>query len=157
MGRLNITNSKTDAKQNVDTAIANAQAMQSQDYNELVALAENYYDVDQHKKEITARHTSIKERIQVLMRNLKMDVIQTNGLKVTLSKRENKSVNEAELLEYCKTLNHPGLVKTIEVVDLDVLEDLTYKRIITPEEIGQFTSVSISESVRISGKPKVRG
>ena len=109
--------------------------------------------LDKEQKELYAN--KFKEDSQAIIEHMKplgMKDLKINGVKCTLSERVTRSCNEEGLLEYCKSLNIPGLVRTVEVVDLDVLGDLTYNLKIDPKDIEQFYTKSITESIRLSGK-----
>ena len=124
-------------------------------YNSLTKEVLEYYNIDQQKKSISDLANTKKQEIIDLMKSLSMDELKVNGVKCTLSTRTNKSIDQEKLLKYCKKLKIKGLVKRVEVVDLDVLENLTYTRQIDPKDIDQFTTKSITESVRLSGKLKI--
>ena len=146
MARMNITNAKSGESVQNSTTTVNSSAVQ---LNDLVIQA---YTAKKAKEEYDAKLKATFAMIIDYMKPLGIKELKTNGIKCTISERTNTSCNEAGLLEYCKTLEIPGLVKTVEVVDLDVLGDLVYNLKIDPAEIEQFYSKSITESVRISGK-----
>lgn len=119
---------------------------------QLTDLIKRAYQHKEQKEHYTALFKDDSAAIIEHMKPLGMKDLKVNGVKCTLSERVTRSCNEDGLLEYCKSLNIPGLVKTIEVVDLDVLGDLTYNLKIDPSEVEQFYTKSITESIRLSGK-----
>lgn len=127
-------------------------------YNSLTEMVLEYYSMDKQRKSLASMTEEKRSQIIDTMQNLKMNSLTVNGVKCTLGSTEKKSIDQEKLLKFCKKISRKlkikGLVKKVEVVDLDVLEDLTYKREIDPEEIEQFTTRSFSNVLRISGKAK---
>jgi hypothetical protein len=119
---------------------------------QLADLIKRAYFNKEQKERFTNLFKEDSAAIIEHMKPLGMKDLKINGVKCTLSERVTRSCNEEGLLEYCKSLNIPGLVRTVEVVDLDVLGDLTYNLKIDPADIEQFYTKSISESIRLSGK-----
>lgn len=64
-----------------------------------------------------------------------------DGVKISVSTRPNISWKEDDLLDYCKTLDIDGLVKTKEYVDMQALEDAIYRNEINPENLKKFQIV----------------
>ena len=162
MGRLSVTDqiktaNQTKVIEDVQTTTG-IKPIDTAAYNSLTELVVDYYNVDQQKKSISSIADEKKAQIIELMKTLSMDSLKVNGIKCTLGQTERKSIDQEKLLKFCKKISRKlkikGLVKKVEVVDLDVLEDLTYKREIDPEEIEQFTTRSFSNVLRISGKAK---
>lgn len=119
---------------------------------QLTDLIKRAYKNKELKAQYDAAFKEDQAKIIEHMKPLGMKDLKVNGIKCTLSERVNRSCDENGLLEYCKTLNIPGLVKTVEVVDLDILGDLTYNLKIDPADIERFYTKSVTESIRISGK-----
>lgn len=155
MGRLAIGKQISEAQQTATINSNNIPTIDPSAYNELTREIIDYYNADQEMKSIKNICEAKKSNIIDSMKNIKLDAISINGIKCTLSERSNKSIDQQKLLEYCKGLNIDGLIKTVEVVDLDMLEDLTYKRQIDPTDIDEFTTKTTSTVLRLSGKPKV--
>lgn len=53
--------------------------------------------------------------------------VSADNISVTMSVKPNVSFDENKLLNYCKSLNIDGLVKTKEYVDMTVLEESIYR------------------------------
>ena len=73
------------------------------------------------------------------------------GVQATISITPNVEFLEDELLEHCKKLNIPGLVKTKEFVDMDVLEDAIYHGDIDPKTLKPF-QVEKPATIRLTTK-----
>lgn len=95
----------------------------------LDVLIDNYHRENELKNKYTKNckenGNSIKE---LMMENNLSTFLTDTGIQATVSVTEKVSFNEEELLAYCKTLNIPGLVKTKEYVDMEVLEDAIYHK-----------------------------
>lgn len=143
MARVNINSAK---------ATEPVQAPITDSAGQLADLIKRAYQHKEQKERYTNLFKEDSTAIIEHMKPLGMKDLKINGVKCTLSERITRSCNEEGLLEYCKSLNIPGLVRTVEVVDLDVLGDLTYNLKIDPADIEQFYTKSISESIRLSGK-----
>ena len=154
MGRLNVGQQLANQQQANVVAEINAPIVDTAEYNSLTREIIELYNLDQQQKTAKTMCDAKKSDVLTKMKNLKMDNITVNGVKCSAVERKNKSIDQEALLKYCKSLKIKGLVKRVEVVDLDVLENLTYNRQIDPAEIEKFTTVTVSESIRLSGKPK---
>lgn len=61
--------------------------------------------------------------------------VSNSGVSLSVTKKQNVSFDEDKLLELCKAMNIPNLVKTKEYVDIDVLESLIYNRTIPQDAL----------------------
>lgn len=158
MGRLSVSDKIKQAENSAiiesSQTLTGGEIIDTAAYNSLTKEVLDYYNIDQQKKSLSSMADAKKQQVIELMKSLNMDELKVNGVKCTLSTRTNKSIDQEKLLAYCKKLKIKGLVKRVEVVDLDVLENLTYTRQIDPADIERFTTKSISESIRLSGKLK---
>ena len=146
MARMNINTAKATESAAVVEAPVVDSALQLSD------LIKQAYKHKEQKEHFTNLFKEASTAIINQMKPLGMKDLKINGVKCTLSERVTRSCNEEGLLEFCKSLNIPGLVRTVEVVDLDVLGDLTYNLKIDPADIEQFYTKSVTESIRLSGK-----
>ena len=112
------------------------------------------YNLNQDSKSIKAAMDNTKETITTLMKSLEIDKIEHKGVRCNLTERVNKDINTEKLLEFCKTLNVEGLVKTVEVVDMDALENLIYTKQLDASLIEPFILKTTSVYPKISGKLK---
>lgn len=119
---------------------------------DLMSKVVEFYKVNSQSKDIKASLDAIKSSITDLMSSLEVDKIEHKGVRCTLAKRENKSVDNEGLLNFCKTLNVDGLVKTVEIVDMDVLENLIYTKQLDADSIKDFFTITESVYPKISGK-----
>ncbi len=154
MGRLNVGQQIANQQQSNVVAEINAPVINTAEYNSLTKEIIELYNLDQQQKIAKTMLDDKKSSVLAKMKNLNMDSIKIDGIKCTFSETRRKSIDQEGLLKFCKSLKIKGLVKRVEVVDLDVLENLTYTREVDPSEIEKFTTVSITESIRLSGKPK---
>lgn len=110
------------------------------------------YTLNQDSKNIKAAMDNVKETITTLMKNLEIDKIEHKGIRCNLTERVNKDINTDGLLDFCKTLNFDGLVKSVEIVDMDVLENLIYTKQLEASAIEPFIVKTTSVFPKISGK-----
>ena len=123
--------------------------------NALKSLMEkvvDLYKLDADKKQLEAIMKDSKTDIITLMKSLEVDTIEHKGVRCKLASKTTKTINEEALLEHCKSLDINGLVKTVEIVDMDVLENLIYTKQIEANSIEPFITKSISTFPKISGK-----
>lgn len=154
MGRLNVGQQIANQQQSSIVAEIYAPVINTAEYNSLTKEIVELYNLDQQQKIAKTMLDDKKSSVLTKMKNLNMDSIKIDGIKCTFSETKRKSIDQEGLLKFCKSLKIKGLVRRVEVVDLDVLENLTYTREVDPAEIEKFTTVSITESIRLSGKPK---
>ena len=58
-----------------------------------------------------------------------------------------------ELVDFVKTTNIPNITKTVEVVDMDVLEDALYHKLIEPKDIEPYRVITEIPKLTVN-KPK---
>lgn len=150
MARLNITDGMLKSKdmdQIQSSAGANAVTQLMSDIIDLYETKKSYDDWEDllDKKKLAVLN---------LMSSLNVDSMTSKGVKCSLCERINKNIDTDGLLEYCKSLNIDGLVKTVEIVDMDKLEDLLYHKTIESEPLDEFIVKTESKYVKISGKLK---
>lgn len=147
------------ARMKIDTGIIEANDFKpikedvgSSALKNLMDLVIDFYEENKLSKEVNDKLKTIKNNIVEVMQTLDIKKIEHKGVKCTLSERTNRDINTDGLLEYCKTLNVDGLVKTVEVVDMDVLENLIYLKKIDEGDIKPFITESISRFPKVSGE-----
>lgn len=150
MARLNITDGMLKSKemdQIQSSAGANAVTQLMSDIIDLYETKKSYDDWEDllNKKKLAVLN---------LMSSLNVDSMTSKGVKCSLCERVNKNIDTDGLLEYCKSLNIDGLVKTVEIVDMDKLENLLYHKTIESEPLDEFIVKTKSKYVKISGKLK---
>lgn len=149
MKRINVLQAKEQIKQNFKSESKTEDKDNMSNLSNLIVTAFKRYEA---KKIADDKFKEIQKTIIEQMNSLKLSTLSVSGIKCTKSERTNRSCDEQGLLEYCKSLKIPGLVKKVEVIDLDVLGDLTYRKEIDPDEVEKFYTKSVTESLRLSGK-----
>ena len=119
--------------------------------NSLMSKIVEFYKVDKDKKSLDERLSGIKSNIVELMKSVDVDTIEHKGIRCKLASRINKTIDEESLLKYCKSLNIDGLVKTVEIIDMDVLENLIYTKQIEAESVDKFIIKTTTQFPKISG------
>ena len=108
----------------------------------LDTLVESYtealgeYNVSEAKK--NAFNISIKETLKEYGIT---KYSASNGFNISVSTRPNVKWDEESLLNYCRTLNITGLIKTKEYVDMDVLESAIYNGKVMASSLKPFQNV----------------
>ena len=110
---------------------------------------------DSLKKELDVDNATIKE----LMAQSDSTEYEVDGWVAKYSVQERESLDEQKLLQIIKDagVQKEGLIKTVEILDMEVLEDLLYKDEIPAEVVANMDSCrSIKEVVtlRVSRKKK---
>ena len=82
------------------------------------------------KKDIEKDNSSIKE----LMAQLSSNKYEVDGWVASYSTTEKESLDEDKLLQILKNAGITKAIKTVEILDMDILEDMLYKNEI-PENI----------------------
>lgn len=113
-----------------------------------------FYSLNNQFNSVKESINSVKDTITTLMSNLDLDVIEHKGLRCKLAKRTNTNIDEEGILEFCKTLNIDGLVKTKEYVDMDVLENLLYQKQLDSALVEKYIIKTESQYPKLSGKLK---
>lgn len=84
-----------------------------------------------------------KKAVNAIIKNLLTEYgvskfVTEDGIKFSMSVQHKVSFDEVKLLSFCKTLNIPGLVKTQEYVDMEVLESAIYNHKIEAESLKPY-------------------
>ena len=100
---------------------------------------------DEASQEFTSAEAK-KKSLNLILKNLMSEFgvtrfVSEKGVSLALSSRPNISWKEEELMEFCKTLKIPGLIKTRSYVDMEVLESLVYNKKVTTEQLKPFQVV----------------
>lgn len=119
---------------------------------ELKNLAEEYFKNNEIKKSVEKVVKDIGPKIKTIIHSLGVTEKEVDGLKISLRKSQRKSMNEERLLEICKKLNQPNLIKTKEYVDEEVLETLIYNNIISASDIESAMDVVETEALYVTKK-----
>lgn len=113
----------------------------------------DYCEIDEQIKALTKQKNDLKDKICSYMDEEGIEQASSNGYSLTRSVSHRTTVNEDQLLSVVKGWHIKGvdgLIKTKEYVDTDVLEDLTYKGIVTPTELkGLETCRKVTEVVSL--------
>lgn len=110
-------------------------------------------ELNEYKKSAEVKKSIVKN----LMSDNDLNVYVTeNGIRAKLTVTDNSSINEDELLKYLKAkdINIPGLIKTKEYIDMDILEDALYHNLIDAKELVPFKTDKTITKLTVS-KPKI--
>ena len=116
---------------------------------------------DEASQEFTSAEAK-KKSLNLILKNLMSEFgvtrfVSEKGVSLALSSRPNISWKEEELMEFCKTLKIPGLIKTRSYVDMEVLESLVYNKKVTTEQLKPFLVVKPdTETLRTTYKKPLK-
>lgn len=110
--------------------------------------------LDGLKKDVDSLNKQLKSEISSSTDDKKV-VMETDTYKLSYSITERSSINEDGLLEYLKNSNVdiPGLIKTKEYLDSDILEAAIYNEKIPADVIkgmAQFNSITEVATIRVT-------
>ena len=119
---------------------------------ELKNLAEEYFKNNEIKKSVEKVVKDLGPKIKTMIHSLGVTEKEVDGLKISLRKSQRKTMNQDKLLEICKGLNQPNLIKTKEYVDEEVLETLIYNNIIKADQIEPAMEITETEALYVTKK-----
>lgn len=122
--------------------------------NTLMSQILDLYSLNETSKQTKAAVDTLKTSITELMKATDVKKINHKGINCTLVEKQNKNIDTDKLLDFCKTLEVEGLVKTVEVVDMDVLENMIYTGKLEQDTITPFITITESVYPKLSGKLK---
>lgn len=104
---------------------------------QLDLLSDQYAEASDEYTSADAKKKAINMIIKQAMSDFGITkYVSGSGVSLSVTTKQNVSFDEDKLLELCKQMNIPNLVKTKEYVDMDVLEGLLYNRVISAESIA---------------------
>ena len=104
---------------------------------QLDLLSDQYAEASDEYTSADAKKKAINMIIKQAMSDFGITkYVSGSGVSLSVTTKQNVSFDEDKLLELCKQMNIPNLVKTKEYVDMDVLEGLLYNRVISVESIA---------------------
>lgn len=124
--------------------------MTQEDFTESVL---DYCEIDEQIKSLNKQKNDLKDKICAFMDEEGIDKVVVSGYSLSRSVSHRTTVDEDKLLSVVKgwyVKDTDGLIKTKEYVDTDVLEDLTYKGLVTPTELKELeTCRNVTEVVTL--------
>lgn len=84
----------------------------------------------------------LNKTIKGIMGRMGLSEFVLGDKKVTLTTQRKESFEEGKLVEFLKTKDIPGIIKTREYVDMDVLENAIYNETLGAAELAPFTVVN---------------
>lgn len=106
---------------------------------ELNIAVATYYAYNQDAKTAKSTADLYNTRIKEIMSEYDMSkYVSDDGYSVSVSTTNKPTYQEDKLIEYLKQYNVPGLIKTKEYVDMDVLESCIYHNEIDAKNLVPF-------------------
>lgn len=130
-----------EVKQDLDTAIA------------------EYFDCNNQYNSLKTNRAVYNDYIKELFKNNSLSTYVTSdtGIKATITTSNKPKWKEEELIEYLKPFNIPGLIKTKEYVDMEVLEDSIYHNMIDAANLAPFKEDNFTETLRVTQSKRLLG
>lgn len=119
-----------------------------------------YCDIDAEIKRLTKEKDRLKDSITAYMDEHDLDSQTVEDWRLVKSVSQRTTVNEDKMLSIVKGwgVDSDELVKSKEYVDTDVLEDLTYKGVISPTQLKELdTCRTVKEVVSLRPSPRKGG
>jgi hypothetical protein len=116
--------------------------------------AKQYAELDAQIKKLDTIKKPLNSEIKDYMKDNGMDVIQGQGFGVHFGTQERVTMNEAKLLDKVKSLGLTDAIKTVEVVDQSLLEDLVFNGKLNPAEIEDCVERKIVETLTVKKAKK---
>lgn len=113
-----------------------------------------YADLDAKAKQIDDMKKPLNVAIKAYMRDNGIHEVAVDGIKAVFGKQERVSMNEAKLLEKVKGLGLTQAIKTIEVVDEDIINQMVYEGTLEPSLIEDCVETKVVETLTIRGGKK---
>ena len=119
----------------------------------LQSLIENFYEdklqLDRFKKETDKENKEIKE----IMNELNVDSFETgNGIVAKVSIQNRESFMDDRLIAKLKQLGVTSPIKTVEIVDMDELENVIYNGLLNAAELTDCKQVKQVTTLKVSKK-----
>ena len=114
----------------------------------IIKFGENKKEMDCLKKICDADNKEIK----AIMKKSNLSEVNYDGWVAKYSIRKDESMNEAKLLQIIKNIDNVkelGIIKTIEVVDMDALEDAIYNDKISKDTLLAIDTCRTIEEVEV--------
>ena len=116
-------------------------------------LLKSYYDITSQIKALENTKKTLNNSIKTIMATNKLNTYTSeDGYKSIYSVSKQCKFKD-ELVDFVKTTNIPNITKTVEVVDMDVLEDALYHKLIEPKDIEPYRVITEIPKLTVN-KPK---
>ena len=113
-----------------------------------------YYEHNQEYKSAESAKNLYNSMVKQLMNENNITKhVTPDGIKVSLTTTNKPTFCEDLLITYLRDLDIPGIIKTKEYVDMEVLEDAIYHNQISASDLAPFKEDHITTRLNVS-KPK---
>lgn len=119
--------------------------------NELIILSkvETYVELDSEAKEIKKQMDPMNKAIKAHMKKYGLKTLASGKVKVLYSVTEKTSMNSAKLISTLKELGLEEAIKTIELPDDAVIQDLIYSGRLAPSDVGHCVETKFVEVLKV--------
>ena len=118
---------------------------------ELNDILTEYYDCNTEFNNLKHNKEAYTAYIKDILKNNNTFKYSTDeGINASLTITNKPIYAEEKLIEYLKQFNIPGLIKTKEYVDMDVLEDCIYHNQIDAANLAPFKEDKFTETLRVT-------
>lgn len=110
-----------------------------------------YTELDASIKKLETEKKPLNADIKDFMRGNGLKEIQVGNAKVVFGKQERVSMNEDKLMERVRELGLTSVIKTVEVVDHDALQEMIYAGALSAAQIEDCIERKEVETLSVKG------
>jgi hypothetical protein len=121
---------------------------------DIIEKVTNYAELDAKAKQLEELKKPLNAEIKSYMKHNDLKEVSAAGIKAVYGKQERVSMNQDKLLDKVKQLGLNHAIKTIEVVDEQVLESMIFNGELNASQIEECMERKIIETLTIKGGKK---
>lgn len=121
---------------------------------DIIEKVTNYAELDAKVKQLEELKKPLNAEIKAYMKHNDLKEVSAAGIKAVYGKQERVSMNQDKLLDKVKQLGLNHAIKTVEVVDEQVLESMIFNGELNASQIEGCVERKIVETLSIKGGKK---
>jgi hypothetical protein len=121
---------------------------------DIIEKVTNYAELDAKAKQLEELKKPLNSEIKAYMKHNDLKEVSAAGIKAVYGKQERVSMNQDKLLDKVKQLGLNHAIKTVEVVDEQVIESMIFNGELNASQIEDCIERKIIETLTIKGGKK---
>jgi hypothetical protein len=121
---------------------------------DIIEKVTNYAQLDAKTKQLEELKKPLNAEIKEFMKANGLKEVVAGAIKAVFGKQERVSMNQEKLLDKVKQLGLNQAIKTVEVVDEQILESMIFNGELNASEIEECMEKKIVETLSIKGGKK---